>query len=219
VVSATSLVMIASEKQARQAAQQAEARAEDERKKADENARRESYFHLITLAHRDLALNLLAACPEDLRGWEWHYLMRLCKVEPLVIQESTAVHGVAFSPDGGQLASAGGDGDVRIWNSRTGNLVRTIKKAHTDSVVCVTFHPDGSHLATAGADRLVKVWDLTTGQEVFNTVLECPSSRAMGFLAVKSHIQSFPSSSLANARVCGRRERQRSAARLRGHAF
>src|SRR5262245_6737183 len=105
--------------------------------------------------------------------------MRLSKFEPLVIQESTAVQGVAFSSDGGQLASAGADGDVRIWNSRTGNLVQTIKQAHSDSVVCVTFHSDGRHLATAGADRVVKVWDLTaTDQPVWTE--KCGAIRTLG---------------------------------------
>jgi len=160
VVLATSLVMIALERQATQTAQQAEARAEEDRNKAVERARHESYFHSITLAHRDLALELLAKCPEDLRGWEWHYLMRLCRVEPLIIRDKTAVNGVAFSPDGERLASAGGDGTVKVWNSRTGEVIRTLEKAHSDSVVCVTFHPDGKHLATAGADRRVKVWGL-----------------------------------------------------------
>src|SRR5262249_32028521 len=82
-VLATSLVLIASERQATQSAQRAEARAEDDRKKAVESEHRESYFHRITLADRDLAVELLAACPEYLRGWEWRYLMRLCRVEPL----------------------------------------------------------------------------------------------------------------------------------------
>src|SRR5262249_54018230 len=56
--------------------------------RALERERREANFHRITLAHRDLsannlgqALKLLNACPEDLREWEWHYLMRLCRVE------------------------------------------------------------------------------------------------------------------------------------------
>ena len=81
---------------------------------------REAYFQRITVAHRELSTDNLAAalraleeCPEDLRGWEWHYLMRLCKVEPLVIRDKTEVNGVAFSPDGERLASAGGDGAIR----------------------------------------------------------------------------------------------------------
>ena len=57
--------------------------------------------------------------------------MRLCRVEPLVIRDKTEVNGVAFSPDGERLASAGGDGTVKIWNSRTGKVIQTFP-AHAD---------------------------------------------------------------------------------------
>jgi len=181
----TGIVVIAGEQQARQIAdqarqiaEQAALRAEDERKKADENAQRENYFHLISLAHHDLALHLLAACPEELRGWEWHYLMRRCRVDPVVIQDQTAVNGVAFSADGELLASAGWGGTIKIRTSKTGELVKTLQGAHFDDVVCVAFHPDGKHLASTGADRRVKVWDLTTGQHVFNE--ECNAITKFG---------------------------------------
>jgi WD40 repeat protein/serine/threonine protein kinase len=151
------------------------ARALQAQTRAKDDLRRDAYFHRITLAYQDLsadnlgrALKLLEECPEDLREWEWHYLMRLCKVEPLVLRNMTEANGLAFSPDGKRLASAGGDGAIKIWNSRTGNVIQTIAKAHADSVVCVAFHTDGKHLASVGADRRVKVWDLTTEEEVFN---------------------------------------------------
>jgi WD40 repeat protein/serine/threonine protein kinase len=141
--------------------------------RANQDLRREVYFQRITVAHRELstgntaaALRALENCPEDLRGWEWHYLMRLLKVEPLVIRDKTEVIGVAFSPDGEQLASAGGDGVVRIRNSRTGEVVQEIP-AHKKAACSVAFHPGGRHLASSGADGLVKVWDLATTQEVF----------------------------------------------------
>src|SRR5262249_47905823 len=143
--------------------------------RALERERREAYFQRITVAHHELstdnlaaALRALEACPEDLREWEWHYLKRLCKVEPLVIRDKREVNGGAFSQDGEWLASAGGDGFVRIWNSRTGELIRQLPTAHADSVVSVVFHPTGKYIASAGTDNRVRVWDLTTGQKVFD---------------------------------------------------
>ena len=136
--------------------------------------RREAYFQRITVAHRELSIDNLAAaqralheCPEDLRGWEWYYLMRLCKEEPLTIRAKTGVHGVAFSPDGERLASAGADGSVRIWDSRTDKLLLEVPRAHDQAACAVAFHPDGRHLVSAGMDGWAKVWDLATRQEVF----------------------------------------------------
>jgi WD40 repeat protein len=144
-----------------------------------EAARRELegalYFQRIALAHRELsvdnlgrALELLDLCPEGLRQWEWRYLKRLCRVEPVVLHDpgKTEVNSVAFSPDGLRLAAAAGDGTVKVWDIKTGEVTRTLK-ADADFVYSVAFHPEGGHLASAGADRKVKVWDLTTGHEVF----------------------------------------------------
>ena len=154
------------------------AREQRATEKVRDALRHDMYFHRIALAYRELvsldnlgrALELLGGCPEDLRDWEWHYLKRLCQVEPLVLRDRTEVNSVAFSPDGEQLAAAGGDGTIKVWNSKTGKVVQTLA-THTDSVYAVAFHPEGKHLASVDAGRKAKVWDLTTGQEVF----ACPS--------------------------------------------
>jgi WD40 repeat protein/serine/threonine protein kinase len=148
--------------------------------------RREAYFQRITVAHRELSTDNLAGaqqaleeCPKDLREWEWHCLTRLCKVDPRVLRDSTEVNGVAFSPDGERLASAGADGFVKIWNTRTGNVVQKWV-AHSDSVVSIVFHREGKHVASAGADRMVKVWDLTTEREVFRSEFMFDAVRQFG---------------------------------------
>jgi WD40 repeat protein/serine/threonine protein kinase len=143
--------------------------------RAKEDLRRDGYFYRIMLAHRELsaddllrASELLAECPEDLRAWEWNYLTRLCREDPLILRDKAEVNSVAFSPDGRFLAAAGGDRAIKVWDSRTGHLIRTIGNAHTGYASSIAYHPDGKHLASVGADTRVKVWNLTTGRPVFD---------------------------------------------------
>jgi eukaryotic-like serine/threonine-protein kinase len=68
------------------------------------------------------------------------------------------LRGVAFSPDGRRLVSAGLDQTVKVWDATTGDEVLTLR-GHLDSIVSVAFSPDGSKLASASVDNTVRVWD------------------------------------------------------------
>jgi WD40 repeat protein len=72
------------------------------------------------------------------------------------------VRGVAFSPDGTLLASAGGvsigsgDVNVKLWDVATGSVVRTFGPPDGQESWCVAFSPDGTLLAVgSGFDVLV----------------------------------------------------------------
>jgi WD40 repeat protein len=74
-------------------------------------------------------------------------------------------------PDGRTLlATAGGDGTVRVWDLVTGQQVRDPLIGHTGPVWAVCTLPgsaasDHLRLATGGGDETVRVWDLVTGQQ------------------------------------------------------
>jgi len=69
----------------------------------------------------------------------------------------------SFSPDGNLIATAGGDGAARIWQTMTGRLVRTLT-GHTDALTDVSFSPDGRLLVTASRDHDGRIWDVATGR-------------------------------------------------------
>ncbi|WP_430541320.1 trypsin-like peptidase domain-containing protein [Streptomyces carpaticus] len=87
----------------------------------------------------------------------------------LATQQEDPVSSVAFSPDGGILASAS-YGEVRLWDARTGQSLGD-PLTHDGGVSSVAFHPDGGTFASAsnsldGEGSEVRLWDARTGQSL-----------------------------------------------------
>ena len=77
------------------------------------------------------------------------------------------VRGLAFSPDGETLVTAGYD-DTLIWwpaNAKKPTPIRQVK-AHAGWIRAIDVSPDGKLLASGGNDRILKLWNLADGKSV-----------------------------------------------------
>ena len=162
---------------------EAEAKAKAVEAKARVDLEGQLYISNIAVAEGELTLNqdiglaskLLNKCPEHLRGWEWHYLMRLRDGPraPLTGHKG-GLWKAAFSPDGRHLATASIDGTIKIWETATGREVRSLPGVVP--VMCLTYSPDGKYIASGSlsydlfaprkSKGLVKVWEADTGRLV-----------------------------------------------------
>jgi WD40 repeat protein len=108
-----------------------------------------------------------AAGSEDLRGFEWRYLWRLCE-EGDAVQTwrgiAPAIDGLALSPDGKLLAVGAADGTIRILDTAAGgpqaSVIRSLS-GHQGETFDVDFSGDGRYLVSGGADGKVRVWEMT----------------------------------------------------------
>jgi WD40 repeat protein len=83
---------------------------------------------------------------------------------PVRLPHEEKVFGVAFTPDGRGLISAGLDGMVRVWDVKTRREVRKWR-GHEGGVLALSLSGDGKTLATGGRDSVVRLWDVASGKE------------------------------------------------------
>jgi WD40 repeat protein/serine/threonine protein kinase len=101
-----------------------------------------------------------------LRGFEWHYLRNTLDDAQLVLRGHVGeVYGVAYSPDGKSLLSAGEDGTIRLWDPASGRELHVVK-AHDSCTNDLAFSPDGLRVASTSCDGTTKIWDAATWQQL-----------------------------------------------------
>ena len=86
-----------------------------------------------------------------------------CCGSPLTVH-TNAVRGVAFSPDGATLVTAGYDATALLWSMADPARPRQVSRIQSNMagpILAVQFAPDGRTLATAPAYDAPMLWDVT----------------------------------------------------------
>jgi len=71
--------------------------------------------------------------------------------------------GIAYSPNGRQLATAGEDAPIRVWDPDDGQLLRAFV-GHAERVNGLAYSPDGKTLASGSSDGTLRLWDAESAQ-------------------------------------------------------
>jgi WD40 repeat protein/uncharacterized caspase-like protein len=77
-------------------------------------------------------------------------------------QKLCNIRSLAFSPDGGLLASGSYDAAVKIWDVASGALVRSLPIQEAARVL--SFSADGRRLAVGDGTSILRLWNLQTGE-------------------------------------------------------
>ncbi|KAJ1736745.1 hypothetical protein LPJ72_001105 [Coemansia sp. Benny D160-2] len=96
---------------------------------------------------------------------------------------SAAVTRVCYSTDGALIASASGDGAIKLWSGVSGKCMRTIDRAHAAKPVTgVVFSRCSKYVLSTGLDSHVRLWDVASGNPVQtyeSAALDSPGPQAM----------------------------------------
>ncbi|KZV71089.1 hypothetical protein PENSPDRAFT_734354 [Peniophora sp. CONT] len=102
-----------------------------------------------------------------------------------------AVMSVSFSADGhyivsgsrdASVASGSDDNTICIWDAKSGKMLGSPLKGHTERVTSVVFSHDGHHIASGSWDQTIRVWNAETGLPI-GLPLESPDA---GYVAAGS---------------------------------
>jgi WD40 repeat protein len=98
---------------------------------------------------------------EDLRGFEWRYLSRICRDQSryTLRGHTNFVQCEAISPDGRLLATGSHDKTLRLWSLASRKPIATLYAA---KIWSVAFSPDGRLLASGDEAPVVKLWSVGT---------------------------------------------------------
>jgi len=86
-----------------------------------------------------------------------------CFVSPCATDHHKGpINTISYAPRGNLFCSGSQDGDIKLWDGRSGRNVHTYKSAHNSQhVSSVQFSRNGKYVLSSGKDSICKLWDLS----------------------------------------------------------
>ena len=140
---------------------------------------RVSYVYQINLANSKInqgdivtAENILWNTNPKFRNWEWGRLILDADRSLLTVNlhekedyfHSGHVESGVFSPDGKKFLAAGSGGQIKIWHTATGKIIKSFNEGKT-IFRKVAFSPDGSTFISSPDYGPVRIWAVESGEE------------------------------------------------------
>jgi WD40 repeat protein len=79
------------------------------------------------------------------------------------MEDTSEAKYAMFSPDDCNIVSAHENGDVCVWDSKTGER-QMILKGHEAPVYSTVYSHDGKYIISSSLDRTARIWDSRTGE-------------------------------------------------------
>src|ERR1700674_673566 len=99
-----------------------------------------------------------------------HYAVQASRIEARISPAQGAISRLALGPAAvsspAQIASAGADGTVRLWNRGTRREEGPEFKGAPSEMVAAAFSPDGEYLVTGDFSGKATLWDAVTGDSL-----------------------------------------------------
>lgn len=91
-------------------------------------------------------------------------LQALIMLQP-VLRQNAPVTSAIFAPNGHDVLSTSYDGSVRIWDSRTGEIVSDLR-GHKRTVDAACYSPNGYRVLSASRDNTAVIWNAQFGKPI-----------------------------------------------------
>lgn len=95
------------------------------------------------------------------------FLLLLASTTPVLAstpQPLTWMRSAVFSPNGKRVATAGDEGILRLYDTATGNILKSVRTSSAKDmhVTQIAYSADGRMIATTGSDGKIRIWAAET---------------------------------------------------------